>query len=190
MADIESINAAATAAVKQDVTARKVEKFADKAAAPVAKFAEAGQAFAAESAEAVTAKAEVGLKDTQEALTQGYHKAADAARGAVDTQREAIETAVKASQIYNEGLQSLASQAAELAKTHYEDTVAHLRALAAVKSVREAMELQTAFARATLSRALTEGTNFAENYFKVAEKALAPVTAHVRETAEKVKTAA
>jgi hypothetical protein len=56
-----------------------------------------------------------------------------------------------------------------------------------VKSVKEAISLQTSYARDTASRVLSETSSFAEDYLKVAGQALAPVTARVREAAEKVK---
>lgn len=182
MADVENV------AAKVETPAKKFEKFAEKTAAITEKAAETTAETMSAKAETVVEKTTAGLKDVQEKLATGYHKAAEAAREAVDVQRSAIETVVEAGKIYGEGLQGLATKAAEAARVQFEDTMTHLRSLTTVKSVREAVDLQASFTRATLSRVLSESSVMAEDYLKVAEKALAPVTARAREAAEKVKT--
>ena len=160
--------------------AAKFEKVAEKATDKVAGKIEY-------ATEATAEKVKTGLKDVQEKVTTTLHRAAEMARGVVDVQRGALETVVKAGQIYGEGLQGIATHAAEVSKTQFDDTMVHLRSLTTVKSVKEALELQTAFARSTTSRYLTETSAFVEDYLKVAGNALAPVTTRVREAAEKVK---
>jgi phasin family protein len=152
------------------VAVKKVEKFAE-------------QASATQATEAATK----GLHQMQAEVTGSLHHAAEIARTYVDVQRSALESMVAASQIYGEGLKGLVTHAADVNRTQFEHTVAHLRALTGVKSVKEAMSLQAQFARAMTSRALTESSTMVEDYLKVAGEALAPVTARVRETAEKVK---
>ncbi len=207
MADIE--NAAAKAETTTPTpTVKKFERAGEKVvetAKQTAETASAGlkdaqaeatsgfkdiQAKATEGFKDVQAKVTEGLKDVQHQVTDSLKRAGETARTVVDVQRTAIETAVKASQIYGEGLQSLATHAVDVNRAQFEDTMAHLRALAKVKSIKEAVELQTAFARATASRVLHEGSTFVEDYLKVAGQALAPVTSRAREAAEKVKNAA
>ena len=166
--------------------APKFEKVADKAAEKVEKVVLGAETVAEKVAEPVRAP----LKDIQEKVTEAMHKAAETARNVVDVQRGAFETVVKAGQIYGEGLQHLATHAAEVGRTQFEDTMAHLRSLTSVKSVKEALELQGNFARTTASRYLTETSTLVEDYLKVAGNALAPVTTRAREAAEKVKNAA
>jgi phasin family protein len=167
-------------APKTDVpAAKKIERAAEKVTAQFT-----------ETVKATTEKATANLKDVQENVTTGLKRAAELARGYVDVQRTAVETVIKAGQIYGEGLQSLATHAANVNRVQFEDTIAHLRALTSVKSVKEAIELQAKFARATASRVLSEGSVFAEDYLKVAGQALTPVVTRAREAAEKVKSAA
>jgi len=166
------------AAAPAATVAKKAEKIAEKVTEKVT-----------ETAKTTTEAATSTLKSAQEQVKSSLNKAAEMAREAVATQRSALETVVEAGKIYGQGLQGLATHAAEVNKVQFEDTLAHLRALTSVKSVKEAVELQTKFARATASRALTETSAFVEDYLKVTEKALAPVTTKVREAAEKVKSA-
>jgi len=170
---------------KVDVAARKFEKFADKATEKVTEAAVKADEAAHTTAETVA----TNLKDVQAKVTNTLHRAADMARGAVDVQRGALETVVKASQIYGEGLQGIATHAAEVSKLQFEDTMAYLRSLTSAKSVREAVALQASFARNTASRYLTETSVLVEDYLKVTGNALAPVTTRAREAAEKVKKA-
>ncbi|HTZ71557.1 MAG TPA: phasin family protein [Acetobacteraceae bacterium] len=161
------------------VAAKKTEKVAESVTATVT-----------EKMKQTTEAATKGLKDFQTEVTGGLKQAAELARGYADVQRTTVETVVKAGQIYAEGLQALATNAVAANRTQFEQTVAHLKALTGVKSVKEAVSLQTQFARDTAARALTESSNFAETYLKIAGQALAPVTARAREAAEKVKAAA
>jgi len=167
-------------AVKAEVpVTKKAEKVVEKATEKMTETVKT-------TAEAATA----GLKDAQARVTTGLKRAAELARGYVDVQRTAVETVVKAGQIYGEGLQSLATHAANVNRVQFEDTVAYFRALTSVKSLKEAVELQANFARATASRVLSESSAFAEDYLKVAGQALIPVVTRAREAAEKVKSAA
>jgi phasin family protein len=102
-------------------------------------------------------------------------------------QRDALETVVAAGKIYGEGLQHLATQAAGTSKAQFEESIAHLRARTGVKSIHEAVTLQTQYARNATSRALNEGTLLAEEGLKLAQQTLAPIAARAREAAAKVK---
>jgi len=74
-------------ASKTETPIRKIEKIAEKATAQVAASVEETKTVAA-----------TGLKDVQAKVTEGLHKAAEAARGYADVQRGALETVVKAGQ--------------------------------------------------------------------------------------------
>jgi hypothetical protein len=163
--------------------------------APVAtkkfeKIAEATTLRAAETIKQTTESATAHIKTMQTEVAGGLKQASEMARTYADVQRTAMETMVQAGQIYGEGLKSLVTHVADVNRTQFEHTLAHFRALAGVKSVTEAMTLQTQFARATTSLALSETSALVEDYLKVTGQALAPVTARVREAAEKVKQAA
>ena len=144
----------------------------------------------AEAVKHTTDAAAEGVKTMQERARGGVQRVSEYAREYVDVQRETIETGAHAVRIYSEGLQGLAKHAAEISRVQFEDGMAHLRSLTGVRSLTDLFQLQAEFARKTASRALAETSTFAEGYLKVANDALAPVTARVREAAEKVKHAA
>jgi phasin family protein len=145
--------------------------------------------FVGEKLKQTAEAAASGLKTIQADVTGSLAQATELARAYAEVQRDALETVVKAGQIYGEGLKSLAAHAAESNRTQFEASIAHLRALTGVKSIHEAMELQTQYARTAASRALTEGGALVESGLQLAEKTLAPITARARESAEKVKVA-
>jgi len=53
-----------------------------------------------------------------------------------------------------------------------------------VKSVKEALELQTSFAKASIEKAMSEGSKLTETSLKLAEQAYAPLTARVNAAVE------
>jgi phasin family protein len=143
-----------------------------------------------QSTEKVAETAAQTMHAVQDQARGGIQKMSEAARVYADAQRETLETVAHATRIYGEGLQGLGKHAAEVTRLQIEDGVAHLRALSGVKSVTDLFHLQAEFARKTASRAMAETSTLVEDYLKVAGEALAPVTAKVREAAEKVKQAA
>lgn len=90
-----------------------------------------------------------------------------------------IEAFVKSGQIVATGLQDITKQIAANAQASVDETVSTFRALTAVRSVKEAIDLQAAFARAAIEKAVTQTGQVAETSFKVAEQALAPIAGRV-----------
>jgi phasin family protein len=161
------------------------------APAPVEKataFAEKPTAFVSDSLKHTAETAARGLKDAQAEVTGSLAQATGLARAYAEVQRDALESVMKAGQIYSEGLKAIATHATETNRAQFEETLAHLRALTGVKSIHEAMALQTQYARTAASQALIEGSTLVENGLKLAEEMLAPLTARAREAAAKVKT--
>jgi hypothetical protein len=144
--------------------------------------------------ESVAEKTETEVKSAaaamQEKLTENMHKATETARTMFEFQKGAMQTMLASGKIYSEGLQSLATHAAAVNKLQFDETMAALRTLAGTRSVTEAMRLQTELARTTATRAMTESTKLVKDYVKLAEQAVAPLTAKVHEAAEKFAKAA
>jgi phasin family protein len=95
-----------------------------------------------------------------------------------------VEAVVKSSQIWATGLQDMSKHFASRAQTTMEETMSTLRAMSSVKSLQEAFELQSSFARSSLEKALSEGTKLTETGMKLAEQAVAPITARVNAAVE------
>jgi hypothetical protein len=57
--------------------------------------------------------------------------------------------------------------------------------MAAVKSLKEAADIQAAFAKASMERSMSEAAKLQEASFKLAEQAYAPLTARMSLAVEK-----
>jgi phasin family protein len=126
------------------------------------------------------------MRDGQARLSSGIERAATTARQVIDFEREAAETLARAGRIYFDGLQTIGAGVAQAAQKQMDETLEAYRALAGVKTVREAFELQVKLTRAGANRFLTEGATVAEQSAKLTSDVIAPITAGVRSAAQKL----
>jgi len=90
-----------------------------------------------------------------------------------------LEAFVKSGQIWSAGMQELTKQFASSAKASFEESVSTFKAITTAKSVKEAMELQSTFAKAALEKAMAESNKMTDASIKLTEQTLAPITARV-----------
>ncbi len=101
-----------------------------------------------------------------------------------------VEAFVKSSQIWVTGMQDLSKSVAAAAQASMEESMSTFKALTSVKSVKEAFDLQAAFARSALEKTVAESGKLTDASFKLTEQALAPITARVTVVVEKFSKAA
>ena len=130
------------------------------------------------------ATATASLEQAQAQLKQGYERAVKTAEQFAQFHQGNIEALVKASQIWATGLQDISKHVATNAKTAMEEGVTTFRALTTVKSLKEAIELQTSYAKSSMEKALAESGKLTETSLKLAEQAAAPLTARVNAAVE------
>ncbi|MFV3075152.1 phasin family protein [Niveispirillum fermenti] len=104
----------------------------------------------------------------------------------VGFQKDNVEAFVASSQILTKGLEALSKEIAAFTQAQYEQSVATTKALFAVKSVKELVDLQTEFAKTSFDAFVAEATKVSETGFKVANEAAEPLTARVNATVEKL----
>jgi phasin family protein len=92
---------------------------------------------------------------------------------------------MKSGQIWAAGVQDLSRQVTAAAQASFEESLATFKALTAVKSLKDAIELQSNLARSTLEKALAESGRLTDASFKLTEQTLAPLTARVSLAVEK-----
>ena len=97
---------------------------------------------------------------------------------------------MKASQIWATGMQDLSKQFAATAQASFNDTMATFKALSAIKSVKDAVELQTSFARSTIEKTVAESGKLTDASMKLTEQAMAPIAARVTMAVESFSKAA
>lgn len=101
-----------------------------------------------------------------------------------------LEAFVKAGQIWAAGVQDLSKSVAATAQAQMEEALATVKALAGVKSLKEAVDLQTSLARASVEKVVTESSKLTDAGIKLAEQTWAPLTARVTLAVEKYGRAA
>ena len=125
------------------------------------------------------AKATAGIEATQVKMKEGVEKAMKTAEEMVAFSKGNIEAIVKSSQIWATGMQDLSKHVAAAAKTSMEDSMAAFKALTSVKSLKDAIELQTSFARSSMEKTIAESGKLTDASVKLTEQALAPITERV-----------
>lgn len=136
------------------------------------------------------AHAAAGFEATQATIKTGMEKAMKTAEEFVSFSQGNMEAFVKAGQIWTTGVQDLSKHVAATAKASMEEGISTFKALTAVKSLKDAIELQTAFARSAMEKTMTESGKLTDASFKLTEQALAPITARVTVAVEKLSKAA
>jgi phasin family protein len=138
---------------------------------------------AAESAasKSVEAAVEAGVSP----LKQGVGKAMKTAEALVAFSHANMEAVMKSSQIWVSGVQDLSRHMAAAAQASLDDGMSAFKALSGVKSVKDAFELQSSFARSALEKSVAESGKLTDASFKLTEQALAPIAARVTVAVEK-----
>lgn len=157
-------------------------------AAPVAMTtmetnAAAGQNLAATSNSAAGAMA--GDDQTQNKVDANMDKAVKTAEEFVSFGQGNFEAMMKAGQIWVAGVQDIQKAVSATAQAQVEAALGTFKALSGVKSLKEAMDLQTSLARSSLETAVAETGKLTDASVKLAEQAMAPITARVTLAVEK-----
>ena len=114
--------------------------------------------------------------------TEGFMKAAEEA---AEFSRGNLEAMSKATQLYVAGVQDLGKQTMALVQGLADHNVAGAKALGAVKSLKEAAEIQATYTRAALEKSFSETAKLQEAAMKLAETSFAPISARMTLAVEK-----
>jgi phasin family protein len=136
------------------------------------------------------AKATAGFEATQAKMKEGVEKAMKTAEELVAFSQGNVEAMMKSSQIWATGVQDLSKHIAAAAQASLDESMSAFKALTSVKSLKDAFELQSSFARSALEKSLAESGKLTDASFKLTEQALAPITARVTVAVEKFAKAA
>lgn len=96
-----------------------------------------------------------------------------------------VEAMMKSGQIWATGLQDLSKHFAATAQASMDETMATVKAMSAVKSLKEAMDMQSGLAKTALEKMMAESGKLTDASMKLAEQAMAPLTARVTLATEK-----
>jgi phasin family protein len=151
-------------------------------AAASAKAASTSITATADTVAAVTAEAvETAslIKPTKPTITLGMKTMMKTTEDFVAFGQANLEAFVKSGQIWSAGVQELTKQIATSAKASFDESVSTFKAISTAKSVKEAMDLQSSFAKAALEKAMAESNKLTDASIKLTEQTLAPITARV-----------
>ena len=130
------------------------------------------------------------IKKTQTEVNTHMDKAIKSAEEFVAFSQGNVEAFVKSSQIWATGLQDLGKHFAASAQASIDETVAGVKALSSVKSFKEAIELQSTMTKTAMEKMVAETGKLTDASVKLAEQAIAPLTARVTLATEKFTKAA
>ena len=138
-----------------------------------------------EMAPAVEAPVEARVEAKASPLKQGVEKAMKSAEELVAFSQANLEAMMKSSQIWVFGVQDLSKHMAAAAQASLDDGMSAFKALSGVKSLKDAFQLQSSFARSALEKSMAESGRLTDASFKLTEQALAPITVRVSVAVEK-----
>jgi phasin family protein len=164
------------------------------------------KALAADTLHTVEANADAGAKGFEKTLLsmkEGMEKATKGFESSHVKLKESVEKAMKsseemmafgqgnlealiaASKIFASGMQEISKGMAASSKASIEESVSFTKTLIGVKSVKEAVDLQSGFARAAIEKAVSQTNRVTDASVKLAEQAIAPLTARLTLAVEK-----
>jgi phasin family protein len=160
-------------------------KTSKRAIAMVAETATKGAEQAQKFVETSATQARQTMESNMEQVTktaEGFFKAAE---DAAEFGRGNIEAVTKTAQLLTVGMQDIGKQVFAVTQALTDHAMESAKAMAAVKSLKEAADIQAAFAKASMERSMSEAAKLQEATFKLAETAYAPITARMTLAAEK-----
>jgi len=159
-----------------------VEGTAQAVAETVTKTATQAKAIIEQEAAQVRATVEKTMDQTTKAV-ESFSKAAEEA---AEFGRGNIEAFTQSAQLYFAGVQDLSKQTFALVQGLTEHSIEGAKALGQVKSLKEAAEIQTNYARAALEKGMAESAKLQEQALKLVETSVAPIAARVTLAVEKM----
>lgn len=159
---------------------------ADTKTPDVKKIAAEGAAQAQKIVTEGAAQARVAMEKGMEQMSKGAEGVMKAVEEATEFGRGNMEAFTKAAQTWAVGSQDLARQMMALAQGMTDHSLESAKAFAAVKSLNEAAELQSKFAKAAMEKAVAESAKMQEAVFKLTEQAVAPISARMTLAMEKM----
>ena len=123
------------------------------------------------------AQATASMEQAQSAMRQGVEKAIKSATDMFSFAQGNFEAVTRSSQILATGMQDMTQTIAASTKATLDDTVNTMKAMGAVKSIKEAMDLQAALLRSTMEKAVSQTSKLTDSTMKLSEQAMAPISA-------------
>jgi phasin family protein len=126
-----------------------------------------------------------GIEQAQATMRTGMQKAMKSAEEMLSFSQGNFEAVTRSSQIIATGVQDMGQSIAATARASLDDTMGAVKALTAVKSIKDLMDLQTSLLRAVIERAVSQTSQLTDHSVKLSEQACAPIGARLSLATEK-----
>jgi phasin family protein len=130
---------------------------------------------------------ETAFKTSSEALKTGFDKAVKNYDQLLGFGKETVEAYVKSANAAGKGVETLHSELYAYSKQSVEDSISATKALMGSKSVHEAFELQTDFAKTAFESYVSQATKISELMTAAAKQTVAPLQGRVQDWVEIVQ---
>ena len=129
------------------------------------------------------------MKNGAEAVKTGFEKAVKGYDQFLGFGKETVEAYSKAANVAAKGAETLNNEIFAWSKQSMENTMAQTKALMATKSVHEAFELQSDFAKTQFDGYVSQMTKLSEIFAATAKDSFAPFQGRVQAWVETMQTA-
>ena len=143
----------------------------------------------AKSAEAINEGIETAFRTGTEALKVSFEKAVKNYDQFLGYGKDTVEAYVKSANAAGKGAETLHNEIYAYSKQSIEDSIAAAKALLGSKSVHEAFELQTDFAKTAFDSYVSELTKLSELVVSTTKETFEPLQGRVAAWVEVVQTA-
>jgi phasin family protein len=130
---------------------------------------------------------ETAMKTGADAFKSGFEKAVKGYDQFFDYGKETVEAYLKAVNVAGKGAETLHNEIFAYSKQSFEDTVAATKALMSSKSVHEAFELQTDFAKTAFDGYVSQLTKIGELMVATTKDSIQPIQGRVQAWVETVQ---
>ena len=139
--------------------------------------------------EKATASAETALENGTIALKSGLEKAMKGYDAVLGYGKDTAEAVMKSATVAGKGVETINSEIYSFSKSSIEDTVAATKAVLGSKSVHEAFEYQTDFAKSVFESYVAELSKISELATSATKDSFAPFKGRVQAWLDVVQTA-
>jgi phasin family protein len=143
----------------------------------------------AKTAAEKTNGAETTFLNGAEALKTGFEKAVKNYDTVLGYGKDTVEAYMKSATVAGKGIESINSEIYSYSKDAIEESIAAGKAILGSKSVHEAFELQTDFAKSAFESYVSELTKFSELLTSTTKDTFAPLQGRVQAWVEVVQSA-
>ena len=141
------------------------------------------------AAEKTTASAETTFLNGAEAMKAGFEKAVKSYDTVLGYGKDTVEAYMKSATIAGKGVESINSELYSYSKDAIEESIAASKAILGSKSIHEAFELQTDYAKSAFEAYVGELTKFSELLTSTTKSTFAPLQGRVQAWVEVVQSA-